>query len=191
MKKTLAFLAAAAALSIPAAAPAASSAMDEEATRAARAEMAKLVPLMQGRWKGTGSFRVSGATSVATESEEIIAVQLDGSALLVEGIHRDARSRLVVHHAMGLLAWDVGRKEYRMSTALSQGRTGYFPGRLEGRKFVWWIDPPTPQAPRTRYTIDLDPPGRWHEIGERSVDGGKTWLRFFEMTLQREAAAPR
>jgi hypothetical protein len=163
---------------------AASSAQSEEATRAARAEMQKLIPLMQGKWTGTGMFRVSRETTVHTESEETIRPQLEGSALLIEGLHRDARSKVVVHHAMGLLAWDVGRGEYRMSTALSQGRTGYFPGRLEGSTFTWTME--APGAPQTRYIIRLDPPGRWHEVGESSRDGGKTWFRFFEMTLVRE-----
>lgn len=191
--KTKSFLLAAATAAALVAPPAlaASSARDEENTRAARAEMRKLIPLMQGKWKGTGTFRLSRETTVATESEETIVPQLDGSVLLIEGLHRDAATKAVVHHAMGLLAWDVGRGEYRMATALSQGRTGYFPGRLEGRRFVWTME--APGAPQTRYTIELDPPGRWREVGENTRDGGKTWFRFFEMTLTRapEGAASR
>lgn len=188
MKNRFASVLAAAALMFASATLASASPQDEENTRAARAEMAKLAPLMEGRWKGTGRFRVSRDTTVETESEEIISLQLGGSALLIEGIHRDARSKVMVHHAMGLLAWDVGRAQFRMSTALSQGRTGYFPGKLEGRTFTWTME--GAGGPLTRFTIDLDPPGRWAEIGESSRDGGKTWFKFFEMTLERTAQAP-
>lgn len=191
--KTFAAIVTTAALGLGLPAFALGSAQDEEATRAARAELQKLAPKMQGRWKGTGWVRVSRDATVATTSEEIVVPQLGGSALLIEGIHHDAKSGALVHHALAILAWDVARREYRMGTALAQGRTGSYPGRLEDGKFVWFIDPPpnAPKAPLTRYTIELDPPGRWFEIGESSFDGGKSWFKFLEMTLTRVADAPR
>ena len=192
MDKIFASLVASAAFACTLPAFALSSAQDEQATRAARAEMQKLAPRMQGRWKGTGWVRVSRETTVPTTSEEIVAPRLDGSALLIEGIHRDARSGVLVHHALAILAWDVARNEFRMGTALAQGRTGSYPGRIEDGRFVWFIDPRphAPKAPLTRYTIELDPPGRWFEVGEGSFDGGKTWFKFLEMTLERVADAP-
>jgi hypothetical protein len=48
---------------------------------------------------------------------------------------------------------------------------------------VWAFD--VPGAGRIRYTIRLDEQGRWHEVGDRSVDG-QQWHRFFEMRLSRE-----
>ena len=193
MKKTPAAILAVAALGLALHAFALTSAQDEEGIRAARAEMQKLAPKMQGRWKGTGWVRVSRETTVATTSEEIVIPQLGGSALLIEGIHRDAKSNALVHHALAILAWDTARKEYRMGTALTQGKTGSYPGRIEDGRFVWFIEPPAgaAKAPLTRYTIELDPPGRWHEIGESTFDGGKTWFKFLEMTLERAAEAPR
>jgi hypothetical protein len=169
------------------------SAREEEATRAARDQMQKLIPKMQGRWKGSGWVRVSRDTTVAITSEEVVVPQLGGSALLIEGTHRDAKTHELVHHALAILAWDVMRKEFRMGTALSQGRTGSFPGRIEGGRFIWIIEPPpqAARAPLMRYTIELEPPGRWFEVGEGSFDGGKTWSRMLEMTLERVGGAPR
>jgi hypothetical protein len=48
-------------------------------------------------------------------------------------------------------------------------------------------------GPTLRFTIDLEPPGRWHEVGEISFDGGKKWFKSLEMTLERvpEGAASR
>jgi hypothetical protein len=41
-----------------------------------------------------------------------------------------------------------------------------------------------PRAGRVRYTMTHTPADEWNEIGERSPDG-TTWVKFFEMTLQR------
>jgi len=187
MKNILAALAIAAAC-LPPAAHAMTSAQDEESTRAARAEMAKLAPKMQGRWKGAGWIRISRDTTVHTTSEEIVAPKLGGSALAVEGIHHDARSNVLVHHALGILAWDVGRKEFRMQTALAQGKTGSHPGRMEDGRFVWFLE--VPNGPITRYTISFDG-GRWKEVGESSMDGGTKWFKFMELDLERVGDAPR
>jgi hypothetical protein len=71
-----------------------------------------------------------------------------------------------------------------VATALSQGRTGYHPGRIEDGKFVWMLEPHG-TGPALRFTIQLEPPGRWHEVGEISFDGGKKWFKSLEMTLER------
>ncbi len=36
-----------------------------------------------------------------------------------------------------------------------------------------------------RFTIQLSEKGQWLELGELSRDTGKTWIQFFEMTLDK------
>ena len=109
---------------------------------------------------------------------------MDGAALVIEGVHREARSGLVQHHAVGTIAWDATTNDYRMLSALSDGRTGAFPMKLrEDGRLVWTIAPQ--RGPTMRYTITLEPPGTWREEGEMSRDAGVTWVKFFDMSLKR------
>jgi hypothetical protein len=141
--------------------------------------MAKLKFL--GQWKGEGWIVVPQRGRVQFVSEETVHEKLGGSAMLIEGLHRDAKTHAVVHHALGLLSWDAGAREYRMATALDFGRGGYFPGRLEGNRFTWTLE--RPGGPRSRYVITVEG-DRWTEVGERSTDG-TAWEVFFHMELTR------
>jgi hypothetical protein len=135
-----------------------------------------------GKWKGGGWNHMPGGRH-ESNSEETIEMRLDGRALLIEGFHTDVRSGEVSHHALAIIAWDDAQKQYRFASALAAGRTGYFPARLEGRKFIWTIA--IPNGPTSRFTISLDDPDKWREVGEQSRDGGVTWVKFFEMNLDR------
>ena len=172
MKRTAALLVA---LFLPAVA------LADPSSPTARAEMDKLAQ-MAGKWKG-GGWILTPAGRHESNSEETIEMRLDGRALLIEGFHTDVKSGEVNHHALAIIAWDDNRREYRFASALASGRTGYFPARLEGRKFVWTIA--VPNGPTSRFTIALDDPDKWNEVGEQSRDGGLTWVKFFEMNLER------
>ena len=145
---------------------------------AARAEIGKLK--LAGKWRGEGWIEVPRVGRVPFTSEETVLEKLGGSALLIEGLHHDAKTGAVVHHALGVLSWDVGAKEYRMATALDFGRGGYCPGRLEGNRFSWNLDRP---GMKQRYVIAVEG-DRWVESGERSPDGA-SWEAFFHMELKR------
>ncbi len=153
----------------------------EPASETAKAEMARIAQMV-GHWKGAGYIDLPGGRHEST-SEEWIEMRLDGHAILIEGLHRDMKTREVNHHALAIISWDDGQKQYRFMSALAAGRTGYFPARMEGTKFIWSI--PIPNGPTSRFTISLDDPDKWREVGEQSRDGGKTWVKFFEMNLDR------
>jgi hypothetical protein len=156
-------------------------AMAEPSSQTAKAEMAKIAQ-MAGKWKG-GGWVLTPSGRHESNSEETIEMRLDGRALLIEGFHSDVKSGAVNHHALAIIAWDDLQKQYRFASALASGRTGYFPARLEGKAFVWTIA--IPDGPTSRFTISLDDPDKWREVGEQSRDGGATWVRFFEMSLDR------
>lgn len=145
----------------------------------ARAEIAKLGKLV-GHWKGEG-WVLSPHGRHDFTSEERAEMRLDGGALVIEGLHRDA-SGAIVHQALGVLGWDRRRKEYRFGTALSSGATGYHRGRIEDGRFIWTVDAPGPER---RFVIPLEGADTWEEYGEVTSDGGRTWRRFFEMKLTR------
>jgi len=147
----------------------------------AKAEMAKIAQ-MAGKWKG-GGWIMTPQGKHESNSEETIEMRLDGRALLIEGFHTDVKSGEVNHHALAIIAWDDFRREYRFASALAAGRTGFFPGRLEGKNFIWTIA--VPNGPTSRFTISLEDPDKWVEVGEMSRDGGATWIKFFEMNLDR------
>jgi hypothetical protein len=153
----------------------------EPSSPTAKAEMAKIAQ-MAGRWKGDGWIDLPAGRHYST-SEETVETRLDGRALLIEGVHHDTRSGEVNHHALAIISWDDAQKQYRFMSALAAGRTGYFPARLEGKTFIWSI--PIPNGPTSRFTISLDDPDKWKEVGEQSRDGGVTWVKFFEMNLAR------
>jgi len=147
----------------------------------AKAEMAKIAT-MAGHWKGSGWIDTPAGRH-ESNSEETVELRLDGHSILIEGFHTDVKSGALNHHALAIIAWDDNQKQYRFMSALAAGRTGYFPAKLEGRTFIWSI--PVPNGPTSRFTISLDDPDRWHEVGEQSRDGGATWKKFFEMELTR------
>ena len=169
----------AAALLFAAAVPLA--ALADPSSPTAKEEMAKIAQ-MAGKWKGSGWIMTREGRH-ESNSEESIEMRVDGRALLVEGLHKDVKSGEVNHHALAIIAWDDNQKQYRFMSALAAGRTGSFPGRLEGKKFIWSIE--IPNGPTSRFTISLEDPDKWNEVGEMSRDGGVTWVKFFEMNLDR------
>ncbi len=102
--------------------------------------------------------------------------------LVVEGHHR-AGDR-VVHDALGIFSYDDTTKGYHFQTYLGTGREGQFAVKLVEGGLQWGFE--IPQVGRMRYTIIVNPVGKWHEVGEISRDGGTTWAKVMEMTLTRE-----
>ena len=49
--------------------------------------------------------------------------------------------------------------------------------------FEWGFEDPT-RGTKVRYVMTVTDKGEWHEVGDYSQDG-KTWTRFFEMTLTK------
>lgn len=160
-----------------------------DAVAAKRAAIEK-VAFLAGEWEGGGYFEYSPGKQQRFQGMERVETRLGGQILLFEGRHLAAegeRKGEVVHEAFAVLSWDDRAKSYRFRTYTSEGRGGEFDGRVEGGAFVWTL--PNPEG-RTRYTLKLDPQGRWFETGESSSDG-KSWKKFFEMTLTKRGAAPK
>lgn len=140
-----------------------------------------------GEWTGTATYEgIGGRQRSEALMVERIQWKLDGSAILVEGVGRAKGANgeeMVVHNALAVVSYDSAAKKYRFHHWREAGEHGESEIRFEEDHMVWESTTPQGQA---RFTIHLRD-GQWHEIGEVSGDGGKTWLKFMEMSLKRKA----
>ena len=144
--------------------------------------MAKL-DFLVGTWEGPGWMQRGPGEPHRSLGTETVEKRLGGLVLVIEGTHRDAESKKIVHHALAIIDWDEGEEQYRFRSFLSDGRSTDAWGYFEDGKFFW--SPGAPPGMKIRYGIALTESGEWFEEGEMSRDEGKTWNKFFEMRLQR------
>jgi hypothetical protein len=153
---------------------------DVSAQKAAMQKLAKFV----GTWRGTGSMQM-GPDAHAYDQTETCEWELDGLILKIQGrgvqpnAPADAKP---VHHAFAVINYDDRTQKYqfRAYTAMGFANTFDFEVRDDGT-YAWGMKMP---GNETRYHITITD-DTWHEIGERSSDGGRTWTKFLEMNLQK------
>jgi hypothetical protein len=148
-----------------------------------RAEMKKL-DFMAGRWQGEGWIEL-GPERHTFRQTETIESKVDGLVMVVEGLGKDkapGKENVVVHNAFAVVSYDGPAKQFRWRAFRADGLTLDVEARVSENSLVWGF--PAPRGGDIRFTIKLTEKGEWFEVGEFSQDG-KTWLKFFEMTLQR------
>jgi hypothetical protein len=153
----------------------------EAAIAEQRAAIAKLDKAV-GTWRGSGWIMMGPQKRSEFNQTETIQKKLGDTVLLVEGNGRDVQDpNRTVHDALAVLSYDTAKKQYLFST-YANGRHLEAPAEVNENGYVWGFDMP---YGRVRFTLDFSG-GKWHEVGEISRDGGKTWFKNFEMTLTRE-----
>lgn len=156
--------------------------MDKEAQKKAvearRAEMRKL-DLWTGKWEGSGWMQ-QGAVRETFTGTENVQRKLDGLAMLVEGKFTN-KENVVIHETLAVVSHNPQTKNYDFSTYLASGAKGLYELKTTADGWQWEI--PFPNG-KMRYTTKLTADA-WFEIGEMSLDDGKTWRKFFEMNLKR------
>lgn len=145
-----------------------------------KSEMAKLDKMI-GKWAGSGWIQ-RGSTREEFVGAEIVQRKIDGVALLVEGrfTAKNEPSR-VIHETLAVLSYNPKTNIYDFKTYLSTGNKGDFIFGINGDDYEWKMDFPNMKVV---YNISIKN-GVWHEIGKSSLDGGKSWYQFFEMTLKK------
>lgn len=143
-----------------------------------RAEM-KRVDKMVGQWKGSG-WIMQGPNRETFTGTENVQRKVDGLALLVEGRFTNPEGR-VIHETLAAIAFDDKSKAIRMRTYLASGIAGEYDIKPVGENYEWGYEV---GGGTIRYTIKIDP-DHWNEVGEYTRDGGKTWMKVFEMNLDR------
>lgn len=148
---------------------------------AQRAAIAKL-DWMVGAWEGAGWVDMGGARQTFRQTETIER-RLGDSLLLVEGRGYAGAPEVMAFNALALISFNdrTGKYNFRSHTrGYATDATAEF---QPNGAFVWTMTPP---GMTIRYTITQPQQGKWNEIGERSVDGGASWTKFFEMTLTKK-----
>ena len=155
-------------------------------------EQMRKLSFLHGRWEGTGTMSRGPGTEQAARVVETVQPKLGGAILLVEGVGHTgapgAADEKVVHHALGVISFDPDTNQYRMRAYRADGRFVDPTIVIEDKRIIWTFA--DPRAGTIRYTITINDKGQWHELGEMSRDGGKTFSPFFEMTLDRKGDAP-
>lgn len=151
-------------------------------TAAMKAEMKKLDNGV-GKWEGSGWMLHGKEKSFFTGTEHV-QKKLDGLNLLVEGrFTAKGAPDQVVHQTLAVISFDNAEKAYKFRTYLLNGASGNHNIKLIDGGWEWGFDLKD-NAGKIRYTIKLNA-DTWHETGEFSKDGGKTWMQTFEMTLKK------
>lgn len=145
-----------------------------------RTELKKL-EAMVGNWEGSGWIQ-QGKNKETFSGTEAVQRKLDGLAFLVEGKFSNPEGK-VIHQTLAVISYDTKQKIYRFRTYLANGSTdGDQTIKLLPDGWEWGFDVP---GGTLKYTIKPTDT-TWSEIGEFSRDGGKTWLKFFEMNLKKK-----
>jgi hypothetical protein len=144
----------------------------------------KKFEFLHGRWEGIGKLNRGPEGSGTARVVEVAEPKLEGAILSVEGLGRDEMDpNQIVHHAYGIIHYDRRQGGYRIRAYRSDGSQVDAEVKLVDRGFDWGFSP-TPGF-QVLYKMRINEKGQWHETGEMSRDEGKTWMPFFEMTLDK------
>ena len=156
--------------------------MDKEAQQklieVRRAEMKKLDQWV-GNWSGSGWIQ-QGKEKETFTGTETVQRKLDGVALLVEGNFKN-KEGVIIHETIGVLTHNLKTKNYSFNTFLANGSNGEHELKSTADGWQWGLQFP---GGSMRYTTKLSS-NTWFEVGEISMDEGKTWRKFFEMELKK------
>lgn len=153
----------------------------------APAELERLA-FLEGEWEGEGWMEYAPGQRGEFRGTERVERRMGGRLVVVEGAFTARmgpdQDVVPVHHALGVFSYDAAADRFVFRAYTAQGANGEAHDAEVGvNEVVWGYE--DPRFGTVRYTISLTPQGEWHEVGHASRDGGATWHRFFEMTLQR------
>ena len=150
-------------------------------------EKMKALAFLVGEWEGEGTYEFGPDQKRTFKARETVTPKVGGKAILVEGLGTmtvESGQEVPVHEALAVLTWDAANDKYVFLPVTA--REGYVQAHVEvsEKKIAWGFD--DPRGPKIRFTITLNEKGQWSEVGESSVDSGKTWHAFMDMTLTRK-----
>jgi hypothetical protein len=149
---------------------------------AQRAPMKKLHWFV-GHWKGTGWIQTGPQGRKEFTQTEAVQAKLDGLVLIIEGAGTSSTDGALVHSALAFVSYDEQAKKYRWRAFTAEGRQTDVEAKVDTDSVEWGLE--ISPGRRVRYMLKRNQKDEWVEIGDMTEDG-KTWRRFFEMTLQRQ-----
>ena len=156
----------------------------QSANPSATSEMKKL-DFLVGQWQGEGWIMLGPGQRHAFRQTEDVQRKVGGTVLLIEGLGKSMDSSnagAVVHNAFAVVSYDKEAKVFRWRAFRADGSSVDTEAKVSGNMLIWGFR--DPRGGNVRFTIKLNEKGQWFEVGEMSRDG-QTWLKFFEMTLNR------
>lgn len=151
----------------------------------AQSDAMKKLDFLVGQWKGEGWISFGPGQRRTFTQTETVEPKLGGLLLVVDGLGKSkdaANEGAVVHNAFAVVSYDDKTKQVRWHAYTAEGV--YVDTELKSvqeRTLQWSILSP---GRSIRFTMSFIEKDRWLEVGEFSQDG-KSWLKFFDMTLQR------
>jgi hypothetical protein len=148
----------------------------------AQLEEMKKINFLVGEWRGEGWIQLGPNQRETFKQSETVQSKLNGLIIIVEGLGKsnDGKDH-IIHNALAVISYDVQKKNYRFSAYRANGQAIDAEAKITDGALEWGFKD---QRGTTRFTIKLNEKGAWYEVGDFSPDG-KTWYRFFEMTLAR------
>src|SRR5579859_7443544 len=139
------------------------------------------VSFMTGDWVGAGwNLGSNGVRDYFTQTE-FVHYQVQGTVLLVDGKgYEVADPTKIADSALAVLTYNDVTQQYRWE-AFSGGNIVQDIPVVGADTFQWGLQFPPVSI---RYTLTFTNK-TWHEIGETSLDGGRTWNQTFQMDLVR------
>ena len=151
-------------------------------------ESLKSFDWMVGSWEGTSWIEFGPGQRRTNNSLETVQSKVGGAVLLFEGFHKGKRPgqdgkevEVTTHDSLSMLLYDGKAKRYRFVAYTARQGYGDFEAKLIDGGWQWETASP---AGKLRFTITHTDKDEWFESGEASEDG-KSWRKFFEMTLHR------
>ena len=154
-----------------------------QTTDSAKISGVKQLSFLVGKWEGQGWSLENGQRKEFTSTENV-QYKLGETALLIEGNHTDKITdkgqKTGGFEALALVTFNEKADNFLWRTATKEKGGGNFEAKLLDATSLQWG-----RKDVFRFTIEINKTGQWFEIGEISPDGGKTWTKNFEMTLNR------
>jgi hypothetical protein len=144
----------------------------------------KNISFLVGNWKGKGWMQMGPEKHTFTQTE-YITPKANGTVIQIEGLGKDEKNTdVIIHQAFAVISYDIQNNKYLFKAYKGDGgQIDADVKLLDDHTFQWGFS--SPMTGQIKYTISVVN-NKWTEIGEMSRDGGKTWMKYFEMILDRQ-----
>ena len=150
----------------------------------------KKLDFLIGQWRGEGYILMGRNDRRAFRQSETVQSKVDGTVLVIDGLGKGVKpgesAESIIHEAFAVISYNKQSKLFRWQAFRGDGTSFDVQPGIADKTIIWGFE--DPRAGQIRFTIKINEKGQWFEIGEMSRDNGKTWLRFFEMTLDKIAS---
>lgn len=135
---------------------------------------------LAGKWEGTGFLLGEGDRRQEVAHHLEFDLQLNGTMFIINEnatVYNDT-----LFHNKGFLGYDFRQSRYSFLTFTHGGAQNDAYVEVSENTLRWRMHA---DGHIYKFTAHLDDKGQWEQLGEVSVDEGKSWQPFFKSTLQR------